>query len=217
MNVEASLYISSKNGSDFIVDSLLNFCDSEQNWSQDTTCYFDYISHKPNIDRPRVDAAIIFNGQYGVVFNNYGNPNRMNICNIVRLQQIEQISINEYNEIAKLFYTNYLRWSRANGIGVRVNISKTSFDLNEIITAEKPREAFEHYLCSPCGWGNSDKERLDRFIALYIRHARKPFPSYHIEEYLKSTLDWSESKTKELIEYVEQAISHIQNYNKNKW
>ncbi|WP_186176760.1 hypothetical protein [Vibrio jasicida] len=217
MNVEARLYVSSKQGTDYIVGTLLDFCGTVSAWNEDSQHYFNHINHSPDPRRIRVDAAIIFNEQYGVVFNNHGRSNQMHVCNVVRLHQVEQVSINEYNEIVKRFYSDYNRWARSNRVDVNINISKTEYELHEIITAQEPRKAFEHYLSSPCSWGHSDQERLDRFIALYVRHARKPFPNYYISQYLQSNLSWSEERAQQLVNYIDSAIETIKKYNKNRW
>ncbi|ODW12768.1 hypothetical protein BBL81_16650 [Vibrio parahaemolyticus] len=216
MAIYQEITLSSRKGVDYIISELLNFAECESNWCSGES-YFDHISHAVLPGRVRTEAALLLKSEYGFTFSSFDSPNTLSLNNIVPLYVVDALSIVDFNDAANHFYKTFGSYCKSTQNSVRITITKESYELHEIITAKYPLELFELYLKSPCTWHHSDQEILDRFIASYVRHARKPFPSLYIQEYLESECDWHSDRVDRLINYIETGIRFMKKFNQHKW
>jgi hypothetical protein len=136
-------------------------------------------------------------------------------CRLVNIvpKETGEIPHQEYNSLAQRFFDDVGEWSRRNKKGLKLSISKTDLELEDIISAEIPRKLFLTFLNNyPLSYHPLDIQRLDRFICAVSRYSRKTIHWEHLREYLLRKKKWPESNVDWCINRIEVGLEIIEEY-----
>jgi len=141
-------------------------------------------------------------------------PKQVRLSNITP-EKSGQLSISEYNEVASLLHNDLKEWCKKNKRKLKFSISNTNPDLDEIITANIPRKAFEAFLNNyPLSSHPSDIGRLDRFICSVAKYSRKSINWEHLGKYLQEQHQWSGDDIENCINRIDIGLDVLRQYKK---
>lgn len=190
MNVFAEVDIRSRKGTAYLFDTLRQFAADTAEWIFDEEKSASYSDDLPD----SVGCVLLLNGNEWMpgiaICEEWSGHCR--IANIVP-KRTGTMPTDEYNQIAQKFYAQVREWSNKRNRGLRLAISKTDLELEDIITAEIPRKCFKVFLNNyPLSHHPNDISRLDRFICSVSRYSRRSINWEYLGEYLCEKKHWPE-------------------------
>lgn len=212
MNVFAEVHIRSNRGTAHLVDVLRRFCTDQAGWvfnEEKSATYSANLGGGAGCvilsEEDRRNPAIALCEERNGIYR---------IANIVP-KTVGSIPTDEYNLIAHQFHDAIKKWSRKNKAGLRLTISNTDLELEDIITAKIPLKLFRSFLLNhPLSYHPNDISRLDRFICGTSRFSRKPIEWEYLGEYLREKKEWPEENVKWCLERIRIGIEIIGEYKK---
>ena len=213
MNVFVEVEVRAQDGTDKLVAALRDFAASEPSFSYDKSRSTEYSQ--------QLDDSIGSVLQFGagenrpVAISLYEEkPGLMRVGNIVPSSP-GQLDTDQYNGYAREFTESLRRWSRKNKKGLRIRVSKSDLELEDIIPTAIPLKLFNIYLGNyPLSYHPLDVERLDRFICGVARYSRKPINWEHLSEYLIENKGWPSDGVEWCIQRIKTGLEIINVYKK---
>jgi hypothetical protein len=210
MNVFSEVELRSKNGTEYLIEQIIGFGNCSTNWVYDKERSNRYSNNL-------IDAkgcALIYKGSKwnpGFAFSEK-KEGHIYLANIVP-KETGKISITEYNGLSKSFFEAFKEWSKEQRNGIKISISKTDLELEDIITANVPKKHFQSFLNNyPLSYHPCDIERLDRFICSVARYSRKPINWEYLGEFLLKKKNWSEADVSWCLNRIEIGLDIIRVY-----
>lgn len=212
MNVFAELDIRSNRGTAHLVDALRRFCADQAGWVFDEEKSTTYTANLAD----GVGCVILFE-------ENRRKPGialceeRNGLCRIANIvpKTASSIPTDEYNQIAQQFHDAVKQWSRQNKAGLRLTISRTDLELEDIITATILLKLFRSFLGNhPLSCHPKDISRLDRFICAASGFSRKQIEWGYLGEYLREKERWPEENVNWCLERIRIGLEIIGEYKK---
>lgn len=210
MNVFVDVDVRTEKGTDYLIDRLREFASQSLDWSFDESRSEEY-------SRNLMDSV----GCILLLKDDKWSPafavceERLGHCHLANIVPKETGAIphQEYNSLARRFFSDVGEWSRLTKKGLRLSISKTDLELEDIISAKIPRKLFLTFLNNyPLSYHPMDIQRLDRFICGVLRYSQKTIHWDHLREYLLKKKGWPESNIDWCINRIEMGIEIIEEY-----
>jgi len=209
MNVFSELDIRSTKGTDYLVEKIKEFGHLKDGWVYDEERSNKYTE---NLVDSKGCSLIYKNSKWvpGFAFCEK-KEGCVYVANIVP-KEISQIPVLEYNALSIKFYDDFRKWSTKKRNGIKINIMKADLEIENIISANRPRKRFQSFLnCYPLSYHPCDVKRLDRFICSVARYSRKPINWNYLGEYLRKK-NWPESNISWCLNRIRTGIDIIQVY-----
>jgi|GEM_PF-1002644 len=210
MNIYREIELYSSTGKNDVFDKIIKFCKDNNKWlySKKST----KIIQDGLVDE--IGTVIEYDNKYKFSFIEKSDK-KIYLTNIIPLET-DQLSTSKYNELAMVFYENFINWKKENDVKISIKKSKTELELKDIISAKKPREDFETFLSNfPLSMHPCDINRLDQFIISSVIFPRKEINWGHLAEYLRSKLSWPEDSINKCMNRIEIGRSILKKYRVN--
>lgn len=190
VNVFAEVELRCNNGTKHLMVQINKFCNHSTNWSYKKA--HRNISSK-NDSHSKVCDLIYSNSNWNPRFPFYEKKDGHIYMTNILSETGKNIPVPGYNSLAKSFQDDFMKWNINQRNGIRVSISKTDLELEDIITAKIPRKHFQSFMhgSHPFNYHPSEIEMLDRFICSVARYSRKSINWEYLDEYLIKKKAWT--------------------------
>ncbi|MEL4431753.1 hypothetical protein [Shewanella mangrovisoli] len=208
MLIHVEVELKSSLGIDWIVTKLRDFAKANTSWRLDATRSQQLADGMP--EGKAIVLTMFYESVQIALCLFESNSKCLNIVNIVP-QSGDDLSVDTYNQIATRFTNEFKVFTK--GQNIRVLTSNPNPSLNDIISANVPRKAFENYLNQhPMSFHPIDIARLDKFICAFARYSRRPMDSALLAMCLKEQYGWTPEQTNWLTNRIDIGLEVIKAY-----
>lgn len=208
MLVHVDVELKSSLGVDWILTKLSEFAEADNLWRLDASRSERLANGIP--EGKAIVLTMLYDSAQVALCICERSSKCLKISNIVP-NEGDGLSVDSYNQIATSFTNDFKVFSK--GQNIRVVTSNPNPSLKDIISANVPRKAFEHYLNQhPLSFHPLDIARLDKFICAFARYSRKPMDSPLLAMYLEEQYGWTQDQTNWLTNRIDIGLEVIKAY-----
>lgn len=211
MNVFVDVGLRARKGTDYLIDKLREFALQAPKWTFDEARSQEYLSGLMDTSGC---ILLLEDNEWSPVFAVCEETaGHCRLVNIVP-KETGEIPHQEYNSLAREFYDDVREWSRRNRKGLRLSISKTDLELEDIISATIPRRLFLSFLnklSAELPPARHPKARSLHLCSFEILSESGVHWEY-LREYLLTKKGWPESNVEWCLKRIEIGLEIIEEY-----